>query len=216
MLLPTAKLFYLFLTKMQAKVNGEKGVRFDAKNLAVMAVMAALLIGAQFALSFVAGVELVTLLLCAFCVVFGVKRGVITAVAFSVLRCLIFGFTLNVVVLYLFYFPTLAVVVGFYGKLINKTFAVDKNPVKRVLNAKSVIVFIGLIAIVAAMTCLFTMVDNIVAPFIMGFSATSAKIYFINSLPVMLTHMISTTVSVALLFFHIYKAMKYIKESMRV
>lgn len=201
---------------MQTKVNGEKGVKFDAKNLAVMAVMAALLIGAQFALSFVAGVELVTLLLCAFCVVFGVKRGLITAVAFSVLRCLIFGFTLNVVVLYLFYFPTLAVVVGFYGKLINKTFAVDKNPVKRALNAKSVIVFIGLIAIVAAMTCLFTMVDNIVAPFIMGFSATSAKIYFINSLPVMVTHMISATVSVALLFFHIYKAMKYIKESMRV
>ena len=212
MLLPTAKPFYLFLTKMQTKVDGDKRVLFDAKNLAVMA---ALLIGAQFALSFVAGVELVTLLLCAFCVVFGVKRGFITAVAFSVLRCLIFGFTLNVVVLYLLYFPALAVVVGFYGKLINITFAA-KNPVKHALNAKSVIIFIGLFVIVAAMTCLFTMIDNIVAPFMMGFSKASAKIYFINSLPVMVTHMISATVSVALLFFHVYKAMKYIKESMRV
>ena len=51
--------------------------------IAYIAITCALLIGAQFVFSFVAGVEIVTVILIAFSFSFGVRRGAICAVAFS-------------------------------------------------------------------------------------------------------------------------------------
>ena len=59
------------------------GLRASALSLAVIAVMTALLIGAQFVLSFVAGVEVVSLLLAVFSVVYGIRRGLAVATCFS-------------------------------------------------------------------------------------------------------------------------------------
>ena len=73
------------------------------REIACSAVMTALLIAAQYALGFVSGVELVTVLLLTFSRVFGARCGVMTAVAFSLLRCLIYGFFPNVLLLYLVY-----------------------------------------------------------------------------------------------------------------
>ena len=87
-----------------------------ARMVAVCAVMTALLLAAQCALSLVAGVELVTAFLLVFCYVFGVKYGMITATAFSLLRNFIFGFAPDVIVLYLIYFNAFALLFGAMGK----------------------------------------------------------------------------------------------------
>ncbi len=92
-----------------------------AKNIAYIALMTALLIGGQFALSFVAGVEIVTVLLLSFSAYFGVIIGVATAVSFCTLRCLIWGFMPNVVLLYFIYYPLFASLFGLLGKIKDET-----------------------------------------------------------------------------------------------
>lgn len=87
-----------------------------ARMVAVCAVMTALLLAVQCALSFVAGVELVTAFLLVFCYVFGAKYGMVTATAFSLLRNFIFGFAPDVIALYLIYFNAFALVFGAMGK----------------------------------------------------------------------------------------------------
>lgn len=93
-----------------------------AKEIAYIAVTCALLIGGQYVFSFVAGVEIVTLILVCFSYVFGMRRGAICATAFSLLRCLIFGFSPTAVILYLVYYPLLAVVFGGLGHIKQSTF----------------------------------------------------------------------------------------------
>ena len=87
-----------------------------ARMIAVCAVMTALLLAVQCALSFVSGVELVTAFLLVFCYVFGAKYGMVTATAFSLLRNFIFGFAPDVIALYLIYFNAFALVFGAMGK----------------------------------------------------------------------------------------------------
>jgi K+-sensing histidine kinase KdpD len=198
-----------------------KTTLFSAKSIAVTAVMVALMIGSQFVLSFFVGVEIVTLVLCVFCVAFGVLHGVVAAVAFALLRCLVFGFSPQVVVLYLVYYPLFAVAVGFYGRLINSALAsgVEKNEenrLNRTKTLKGVAIFAGLLLIVCALTCSFTMLDNVITPLILGFGKNSRLIYFYNSLPAMTTQIICVAVSVALLFYPLWKIMYRAKESMRL
>ena len=96
--------------------NGTKSGRpGPAHTAAASAVMCAVLLVAQFVLSFVPGVELVTALLLAFCYLFGIRCGMLTATAFSLLRCFIFGFYPNVIVLYLVYFNAFALFFGWLG-----------------------------------------------------------------------------------------------------
>ncbi len=87
-----------------------------AKRVAVCAVAVALLIAVQFTLSMVPGVELVTVLLLCFCYAFGIYMGMITATCFSLLRCIIFGFYPNVLILYLVYYNVFALIFGILGK----------------------------------------------------------------------------------------------------
>ncbi|MDE5943271.1 MAG: hypothetical protein K2H30_03580 [Clostridia bacterium] len=93
-----------------------------AKQIAYVAVMCALLIAGQYVFSFVVGVEIVTLLMICFSSVFGVRSGVICAVSFSLLRCLIYGFSPTAVILYLVYYPSLAAVFGGLGHIKDNTF----------------------------------------------------------------------------------------------
>ena len=96
-------------------------MRSNAHAVAASALMCALLLVVQFVLSFLQGVELVTALLLAFSYFFGKKCGVMTATAFSLLRCLLFGFFLNVVVLYLVYFNAFALFFGWLGERERRT-----------------------------------------------------------------------------------------------
>lgn len=86
-----------------------------AREIACIAVVVALLVGGQVALSAVSGVEVVTILLLTFSFTFGSRAGVLAAVAFSLLRCFIFGFYPTAIVLYLIYYPLFALAFGALG-----------------------------------------------------------------------------------------------------
>lgn len=153
-----------------------------ARDVTLIAVYTALLIGAQFALSFAAGVEVVSVLLACFCAAFGVKRGVITAVAFSLLRCIVFGAFPTVIILYLIYYPLYALVCAFCGKL------------------KGWLRYGVTLAAVAVMTVLFTLLDDVITPLFYGYVAEAWTGYFIASLPTMLVHTVCVVGTTALLF----------------
>ena len=78
--------------------------------------MVALLIAVQFALSVIPGVELVTVLLLVFSYTAGARWGMLTATAFSLLRCILFGFSPTAVTLYLIYYNVFAGTFGVLGK----------------------------------------------------------------------------------------------------
>lgn len=93
-----------------------------AKEIACIAVETALLIGAQYAISPVMGVEVVTVLLLTFSWVFGRRAGALTAVCFSLLRCMLSGFYPQVIVLYLVYYPLFAVLFGSLGRVSDESY----------------------------------------------------------------------------------------------
>lgn len=168
-----------------------------AKEISLLGVMIALLIGGQTALSAISGIEIVTALSVSFFFFFGVKRGLILAVAFSLLRCLVFGFFLNVVILYLTYYPLLAVIFGLLGRAFNKT-----------VNVKSIAVVV-VVAVVC--TVLFTVIDNCIALIYFGLSKKAFEIYFNASLLTMIPQVICVAVTVPLLFYPLIKIYKTIK-----
>ena len=90
-------------------------MRLNAREIAFMSVMVALLIGGQALFAAVPGVEVVTVLLLCFSRAFGPGRGALTATAYSLLRCFFFGFDAKTVVLYLLYFNFFACLFGFSG-----------------------------------------------------------------------------------------------------
>ena len=92
-------------------------------------MMSAFLIAVQQVLGFVPGVELVTVLLLTYSYAFGAAMGVTSATAFSLLRCLIWGFTPNVIVLYLIYFNVFAFTFGMAGRHAGRPFAAWLAPV---------------------------------------------------------------------------------------
>ena len=87
----------------------------SAKELAYISVFVALLIAVQLILSFIPGVELVTVLFVAYSFSMGVRRGMLAATTFSLLRQLDFGFFPTVLVLYLIYFNLLCLLFGLLG-----------------------------------------------------------------------------------------------------
>ncbi len=168
-----------------------------AKEISLMGVFIALLIGGQFALSAISGVEIVTALCVSFFFFFGVKRGVILATAFSLLRCFVFGFFVNVVILYLIYYNALAVVFGIMGKMLNKK-----------ANLKSIVV-VTITAI--AFTAWFTLLDNFISYIYLGLSKKAFEIYFKASLITMTSQIICVAVTVPLLFYPLIKIYKTVK-----
>lgn len=89
--------------------------RLTAQQIAAAALMTALLIGGQVALGMVAGIEIVTVLLLCYAYAFGPVMGMLTAVAFSLLRCFVWGFYPSVIVLYLIYYTLFALLFGLLG-----------------------------------------------------------------------------------------------------
>ncbi len=147
-------------------------------------VFIAFLLGGQFALSGVAGVEIVTPLLLSFCLFFGIGQGILVATSFSLLRCMIFGFSPTALILYLIYYNLFALLFG----------ALGHAPIKnRVL--KYVVVTVAAVACTAC----FTLLDDIISPLFYGFTLKQMQIYFIASLPVMGVQCLGTLFSVPLL-----------------
>ena len=159
------------------------------KDCAYIAVFVALTIAAQLCLSFLPGVEVVTVLFVTFSFVFGCRRGVAAATVFSLLRQLIFGFFPTVLVLYLIYYNLLALLFGFLGRWSKLT---PKNIILLTLTA-------------CLCTVCFTMLDNLITPLWYGYSGKVLKIYFYASFSVMIPQVICTAVSVGVLFFPLVK-----------
>ncbi len=168
-----------------------------AKEISLLGVFIALLIGGQTALSVISGIEIVTALCVSFFFFFGVKRGLVLAVAFSLLRCFVFGFFLNVIILYLIYYSSLAVLFDLLGRAFNKT-----------VNIKSVII---VTVVAVACTVLFTVLDNLISLIYFGLSKKAFEIYFKASLLTMIPQIICVAVTVPLLFYPLIKIYKAIK-----
>ncbi|MBQ0099874.1 MAG: hypothetical protein KBS91_04955, partial [Firmicutes bacterium] len=86
------------------------------KRITVIALYVALLLSAQFLLSGISGVEVVTVLFLSFCFVFGAVNGIIVATLFSIIRCFIFGFYPTVLIVYLIYYNLFALFFGLFGR----------------------------------------------------------------------------------------------------
>lgn len=181
--------------KIRQKKN-KKRTGIGAKDCAYIAVLVALLIAAQLCFSAVPGVELVTVLVLSFSFVFGVKRSVIAATAFSLLRQFVFGVFPTVLVLYLVYYNALACVFGWLGRFVKPT-------------AKGLI---WMIMTACVCTVGFTMLDNILTPLWYGYTPRAAQAYFYASLSFMIPHLVCTAVSVGVLFLPLTKMFKWIKR----
>lgn len=174
-----------------------RAFRRGAGYVAVVAVFTALLLAAQYALWFVKGVELVTVLLLVFSYRFGVRCGVLSAVAFSLLRCLLFGFFPNVVLLYLLYYPLFAACFGLLGNALHHRTGVR---VQMLLTVLSVL-----------FTALFTLLDDAVTPLLYGYTREAALAYFLASLPTMAVQTVCAAVTVLLLFRPLLFVLKRVK-----
>ena len=166
----------------------------STKFIVICGSFCAVMIAVQLVLSAVAGVELVTPIFFAFCFVLGLKYGVAVASVFSVLRCLFFGFSPNVIVLYLVYYNCFALVVGGIGKLFSHCYSIKSHVVATVL--------------APIITAVFTLLDDIITPIMLGFNLLSAKAYFLSSLPIITTQMLCSLITVAVLFAPLVKALK--------
>ena len=171
--------------------------RRGAGYVAVVAVFTALLLAAQYALWFVKGVELVTVLLLVFSYRFGVRCGVLSAVAFSLLRCLLFGFFPNVVLLYLLYYPLFAACFGLLGNALHRRTGVR---VQMLLTVLAVL-----------LTALFTLLDDALTPLLYGYTKEAALAYFLASLPTMAVQTACAAVTVLLLFRPLLFVLKRVK-----
>ena len=163
----------------------------SARKIILPGVFTALLIGGQLALSGISGVEVVTVLLLTFVYRYGIGQGLLVANAFSLLRCFIFGFMLNVIVLYLIYYNIFVVVFGLIGKVFKHEYSVKKH------------IIVVIVAII--ITVLFTMIDNVLTPLMFGFTANATKAYFVASLYSVIPQVVCSFVTVTLLFPVLYK-----------
>ena len=161
----------------------------SAKKTAIIAVFVSLLIAIQYALSFVPGVELVTVTFTAFCCVFGTKRGMIAATCFALLRQLVFGFFPIILALYLIYFNLLAVVFGGLGK------RAGGDPK-----------LITVITLSVIGTLCFTLLDNVLTPLWHGYSEKAFLLYFKASVPFALIQALCSGISALVLFKPLTKA----------
>ncbi len=158
----------------------------SAKELAYLAVFVALLIGGQFVFAALPGVEIVTVLFVTYAYVFGTRRGMVAATAFSLLRQLVFGFFPTTLVLYLIYFNGVAAVFGLMGQG------------KRVKLSQ-----ITLVACLS--TACFSVLDGLITSLWYSYSWTVAKAYFFAALPVAIPQIICAATTVFLLFLPLRK-----------
>lgn len=155
----------------------------SARYITYIALCTALLIGGQYALSFVSGIEIVTVSLLCFSSYFGVSCGVLCAVCFSLLRNVIWGIYPPVLVLYLIYYPLFALCFGLLGKVKNSSF-----------NEAKIWLFIAVNALLAALSA---------AGFCLAaFNVIKISALYANTVKVLL-YIISSLCAVMLIAFNV-------------
>ena len=182
---------------MEELSNKNKANKFWVRSThecAYFAVFLALVFASQFALSFVAGIEIVSLLFITYAYVFGIRRSVFASTAFSLLRNIFYGFYPQVLILYLIYYNVLSCVFGALGKRDYK------------------LIFIIIISIVC--TIFFTLLDDVITPLYFSFTLQAAKAYFLASLVTMAIQCVCVGATVAVLFKPIKKVFRIAKKSL--
>lgn len=149
-----------------------------AKNISLIGIFTALLIGAQFALSAVSGVEVVTVLLISFAFYFGLGKSLLAVNAFSILRCFIFGFFADIIILYLVYYNLFVLVFGLLGVKFKHTLTAGRLAV--------------IIAAAVVMTVLFTVLSDIITPLYYRFNWEEAKAFALASLTAVIPQTVCT------------------------
>jgi len=169
----------------------------SAKESAFAAVFVAVLIASQFALSAIPGVEVITLLFCTYSFAFGAKRGMISAIAFSLIRQLIFGFFPTVLILYVIYYPLLCLAFGALGKRMQA-------------NMKTLVLIVVLSCVCGAV---FSLLDCVITPLWYGYSARAAKGYFLATLPVLGVQTVCVGIQTGALFLPLERVFGLIKRT---
>lgn len=156
-----------------------------SKKITISALFIVILICSQLCLSSLAGIEIVTVLFLAYSFYFGIKMSLITATAFSLLRCLVFGFYPTVIILYLIYYNLFGLFFAFVGK---KDCHV---PIKK---------HIFIVVTALLFTIFFTLLDCIINVIFYSFSLQSAKAYLYASLTFAIPQCLCVLVTTAFLF----------------
>ena len=168
-----------------------------SKECSYVALFLALTIGIQFALSFIPGVELVTLLFICYSFVFGLRRSIVCATCFSLLRTIIFGFFPNVVILYLIYYNLLVTIFSLLGKAL--------SPSKHLLI---------IVAVAVVCTAFFTLLDCIITPLFFSYSKRATTAYFYASLSFAVPQIICSAISITILFIPLTKTLAIAKKGL--
>lgn len=170
-----------------------------SKKLILAAMCTAILIVSQLVLSGIVGLEAVTVLLLSFCFSFGASTGVLISTSFSLVRCLLFGFQPNVVILYLLYYNLFALFFGWLGKRLSGRLTVSGTVV---------VVLCG-----ALFTVLFTALDNVITPVVFGFNMSAAMAYAYASLAAVIPQTVCTVLTVSVLFVPLTAMLSRIKSA---
>ncbi len=117
--------------------------------------------------------------------------------AFTLLRCFVFGFFPNVIILYLVYYNLFVLSFGLLGIRF-----------KRELD---IAIHIKLVIVACVMTVIFTGLDDLITPLYYGFSIDAMKAYALASLTAVLPQLICTIVTVSLLLPILYRIFDRIK-----
>ncbi len=187
-------------TEKRQKLYAKADKVYSAKEYAYLAVFVALLIAAQLVLSVVLGVEVVSVLFIAYAYVFGAKRGMLAATAFSLLRQFLFGFFPVVLLLYLLYFNGLTVFFGWLGEKKRTALESRQLPIVMVFSCIA--------------TLCFTLTDNVISPLFLGYTWEQTKLYFVASVPVAIAHVVSVGISVFLLFLPLKRIFILLKRGL--
>ena len=166
----------------------------ETKFVVRVAMCVALLIAGQLALTSINGIEIITVMLLSFCWCYGIRHGIAVATTFSLLRCFIFGFQINVIVLYLVYYNLFAIFFGWLG-----TRFTGKNGLLTTVTAA---------AFAVIFTILFTLLDDVITPLLFAFNENATRVYFYQSLTAVIPQSICAAVTVSLLFHPLTKVIR--------
>lgn len=172
------------------------------KEIVYTATFVALLIAAQFALSALPNIEIVTALLAVWSFVMGARRALLATTSFSAFRCIVFGFYPTVILLYLVYYGFLAIVVSLLGRI-------------KAINTSDARCLVVVTVTVTALSPLFTLADCVITPLFYGFTHEAAVAYFFASLPFMGLSAASAAIGTSVLLLPVKKVLCAVKREKR-
>ncbi len=187
------------MNEKNPKTEKRGTARRASKECAYLAAIVAVILLSQLLLSALPTVEIVTLLFVVYAFTFGVRRGMLAATAFSILRQLVYGVYPSVFFVYLLYYNLLTATFGWIGRRVKKPLAA----------------LWWLLLLAVAFTALFTMLDNVVTPLWYGYDCRAMQAYFLASIPFMIPQLVCTAVTVGLLFLPLERAFRLAKRGLR-